>query len=228
MYFPFYAHQLPQPTKPARPKHPLSQEEADLFRERWVQYHSGLSPHQPPVLTLPLKSLNVPIGPVISMPLLPQRHTEFPSLKQVPLKTPKPDWFPSHVWQNLYPAVEDHLRYDKWTDTTEDPLTDWIVSYAAHYHARIWTVQPLTASLVYHNSQRYGHNVYDILRWIVSEAKRTTAPMGDMVTLLSLTSEHYEFLSDLWMSLVIDSEWRMNVTPHTALQLLKETRYEQH
>lgn len=220
MYFPFYAHQEPQDEKPSRPKHPLSAEEARIFLSRWVEYHTGKSEFQPPVLTLPLKSLNVPIGPVISSPTAPTRKTEFPTLKRVPLKIPKPDWFPTVVWHQLLPAVEDHLRYDRWADSTDDPLTDWIVSYAAHYHARIWAVQPLTAALVYQNSQRYGHNVYDILRWIVSEAARTDTPMGDLISLRPLTAEHFEFLSSLWMDLELDTEWRMNVTPGPAVRLL--------
>ena len=203
-YFGYYAHQEPQDSLPARPRHKLHPIDKAAFMQRWNDFHLGIT-HQgellhPPLLTLPSRSLGLPPSrDELEQHNLPthlaglkyiDQHTDVmippPPAERFHCDIPRPYHILEDEWELWLPVVEDHLMYSglSWSermwDFAGDPETFAVVEGIRYSVARYWAEKslqrPFTYARLVELSQRYGHNLQAMLNWLLDDLKLTKIP----------------------------------------------------
>ena len=229
LYFGYYAHQEPSTTPPTRPRHELHPIDKAAFMQRWYDYHYRRSDYRPPLLTLPNQTLGLPpteeeleannlptsLGgnQVVYKPT--EECIQPPSAETFHCNITRPSKISEDTWVLWLPIVEDHLLYSETPWSLE--MTDYgddAEAYAAVEDIRLaitrhWAMRaryrPLMMDTLIRNSQRYGHNLYAMLNWLLKDLELTHIPRFRLKE-MGLSPDWEKKFADSWPEILEDDK----------------------
>ena len=231
LYFGYYAHQGPEPTLPTRPRHELHPIDKAAFMQRWYDYHYRRSDYHPPLLTLPNQTLGLPptkeelaaydlptnLGDSQVIYKATEERIQPPIAETFHCNIKRPKNIPEDTWTAWLPIVEDHLLYGDtpWSipmyEYVADPQTYRTVETIRLAIARHWAMKvrykPLQFDALTFNSQRYGHNLYAMLNWLLWDLEKTHIPRFRLKD-IGLPAEWLTIFTDKWPEILEEDDYQ--------------------